>query len=297
MNSNQKTNLNQEEMCFFNTNVVAFAGRMSSGKSELAKVCQAAGYEKIYFALPLKQLSAKMLSITIDELNHLKASGEQVDLKMDNSMIDALCEATGLENGQIKEICGNNTILHTVRDILQFVGTDIIRKLCPNWHVEHVISMMQKDKKYVIDDVRFKNELNALMRIGAVTWFVIRPDMFKVSHHESEENLRWQDFGNKVIVNDCTLEELHMRWNVFFSDYSNNIEFRDTIFSKLNCIGRKNIGCDLMFMPRSMFEYQKMDFSKTDIFKTEDSKLIVNGIEITNPFNIEDAKFLLNKFK
>ena len=58
--------------------VIGFCGRLQSGKSELAKICEQYGYEKLYFALPLKQLCADILDITVDGLN--KAKVEKTDM-------------------------------------------------------------------------------------------------------------------------------------------------------------------------------------------------------------------------
>ena len=57
--------------------IIGFAGRMRSGKTELAKICEDAGFEKLYFALPLKQLCADLMDISIDELNKWKNKGRQ----------------------------------------------------------------------------------------------------------------------------------------------------------------------------------------------------------------------------
>ena len=60
--------------------VIGFAGRMRSGKTELAKICEANGYQKLYFALPLKQLCADILDISIDELNRAKNEGIPIQI-------------------------------------------------------------------------------------------------------------------------------------------------------------------------------------------------------------------------
>ena len=52
--------------------IIAFSGRIGSGKSELAKICQNKGFEKLYFALPLKQLVANLIHVGIEDINPLK---------------------------------------------------------------------------------------------------------------------------------------------------------------------------------------------------------------------------------
>lgn len=62
-------------------NIIGLCGRMRSGKTELANICIKYGYEKLYFALPLKQLCAKLLGMSIDELDKLKNNGTEISLK------------------------------------------------------------------------------------------------------------------------------------------------------------------------------------------------------------------------
>ena len=90
----------------------------------------------------------------------------------------------------------------TVRQLLQFIGTDLIRKYNTNWHVNRIRKMIDKNKNYVFDDVRFKNELNLVKELGGECWFIIRPIINNVSNHESETSLTWRDFGNKIIINN-----------------------------------------------------------------------------------------------
>ena len=52
--------------------IIAFAGRISAGKSELARICENHGYEKLYFALPLKNFFADLIDVDISEINALK---------------------------------------------------------------------------------------------------------------------------------------------------------------------------------------------------------------------------------
>ena len=52
--------------------IIGFGGRIGSGKSELAKICQDAGFKKLYFALPLKQLVSNLINVKLVEINELK---------------------------------------------------------------------------------------------------------------------------------------------------------------------------------------------------------------------------------
>ena len=279
-------------MCFYNENIIAFAGRLHSGKSVLADICEELGYKKLYFALPLKTLSCKLLNMTMDELNEKKRNNTPIDLELTEKLCETISNETLIPIKAVKEKCLGKR-LKCVRDVLQFIGTDLIRSYNPNWHVERVISMIKPDEKYVIDDVRFKNEKDALMQLGVCIWFVVRPELDKISNHESETTLKWQDFGNKVIVNDSTLEYFTIRWKLFMKNYGENIDFRDNIISKINLMNKANFGSDVIMAPPEMFSYRPIEFGEINLSQIQklDYGFMINGVKITNPFNIEDIKF------
>ena len=137
--------------------VIGFAGRMRSGKTELAKICEANGYQKLYFALPLKQLCADILDISIDELNRAKNEGIPIKITIGEDVCQILSEETDIPLETTKELC-NGKYIETVRDMLQFIGTDYIRKYNKDWHVNKIREMIDENTNYVIDDVRFPNE-------------------------------------------------------------------------------------------------------------------------------------------
>lgn len=281
-------------MCFYNSNIIAFAGRLHSGKSVLANECEKQGYKRLYFAMPLKELACKLTNMSLDELNEKKRNGTEIDVELTESLCETISNETLIPINVVIEKCLGKR-LKCVREVLQFIGTDLIRNYNPNWHVDRVISMIKPNEKYVIDDVRFTNEKEALMHLGACIWFVIRPELEGISNHESERTLRWQDFGNKVIVNDSSLEYFTLRWKLFMQNYGDNVDFRDKIISKMGAIGSKKIGSDIIMTPSDMFNYKFIDFSKLDTSKIEKCEygVIVDGVKITNSFNIEDLKFFL----
>ena len=281
-------------MCFYNTNIIAFAGRLHSGKSVLANECEKLGYQRIYFAMPLKNLLCKLTNMTMDELNDKKRNNTPIDFEFTEKLCKTISDETLIPYAIVSEKCLGKR-LKCVRDMLQFIGTDLIREYNKNWHVERVISMMKPNEKYVIDDVRFENEKEALIKLGVCIWFVIRPELEGVSNHESERTLKWQDFGNKIIVNDSSLEYFIVRWKLFMKDYGDNIDFRDKIISKINVIGKSDFGSDIIMAPIEMFNYRPIDFKNinTKNIKKIENGFIVDGHKLTNPFNIEDLKFFL----
>ena len=68
---------------------------------------------------------------------------------------------------------------------------------------------------YVIDDVRFPNEKALIEELNGDCWRVIRPRIDNVTNHESEVALNWTDFGNNIIINDGSLDDLKEKLSTF----------------------------------------------------------------------------------
>jgi len=102
----------------------------------------------------------------------------------------------------------------TARELMQVIGTDVGRRMfCESIWVDATISRIKKDKPKValIRDVRFKSEIDAIIKNGG---FIIRLER-KISNdsHPSEIDLDhydWNSLGSKccLIHNEkCTLQE------------------------------------------------------------------------------------------
>ena len=116
----------------------------------------------------------------------------------------------------VKEKC-EEKIFRNTRELLQFIGTDLIREYCNDWHVNKVKEMIlnESNQNFVIDDVRFPNERKMIEELGGTLWFIVRPNFNTVSNHISETALKWQEFDN-IIINNKSLEFLKYNWNMFF---------------------------------------------------------------------------------
>ena len=285
--------------------IISFAGRCRSGKSELAKICEQYGYEKLYFALPLKQLCADLLDISIDELNRAKNEKIEIGVTIDKDMCEILSEETEIPFENVCEVC-KGVIIKDVRHMLQFIGTDLIRKYNTDWHVNRIRAMIDTNKNYVIDDVRFPNEKKMIEDLGGDCWFVTRTTLDNVSNHESEISLLWKDCWNKVIINDATLSNLQFKWETFMSNYEQSCTIRDKEFNKILEDGSEDKITplsiyDMMLLHKDYFKYVPKLFDKENIDKitmNEDKTVFVtfkdNSMEmIDNTLVIEDVKILL----
>lgn len=188
--------------------IIGLAGRARSGKSTLAKALnETEGFIIMSFATPLKKLCCKLMDgIPLVKLNELKNNGDEIELVVDDTFVGTISSETNLPEECIWQILKDNGChaIYGVRELLQVVGTDIIRKLYADWHVDktmEAIEELPEGSKVVIDDVRFPNEKETIELRGGEVIFVLNPRELKtVSHHPSEELLMWYNFAQSHII-------------------------------------------------------------------------------------------------
>ena len=138
------------------TKIVAFAGRKQSGKTTCSecvlKYCNGAiepfNSAKIYnFADPLK----RDICMNILGLSYEQCYGEDIDK---NTLTDIEWEGKRL----------------TAREVMQFVGTDIFRKMKNNVWASATINKIKQEKPQLalIADCRFPNEVEAVKNAGGL---------------------------------------------------------------------------------------------------------------------------------
>lgn len=285
--------------------IIGIAGRARSGKTELAKICERFGYERIYFALPLKQLCADLLDISLDELNRAKAEKYDIGVTIGKDMCEILADETGIPIDIVTKTC-NGVVIKDVRHMLQFIGTDLIRKYDTDWHVNKIRQMIDKEKNYVIDDVRFPNEKALIEELGGDCWFITRTTLDNISNHESETSITWNDCWNKIIVNDSTLSILQFKWETFMDNYIQSCAIRDKEFDRILEDGTENTITplsvyDVMLLSKHFFTYVHKDIDKDKVDKismNEDKTAYITYKDgsmevIDNALQIEDLKVLV----
>lgn len=285
--------------------IIGFAGRCRSGKTELAKICEQQGYTKLYFALPLKQLCADILDISIDGLNDAKSKNIDIGLTINDDICEIICNETNIPIDVVKKECNGKTI-NTVREMLQFIGTDLIRKYDEDWHVNRVKKMVKPNVDYVFDDVRFQNEKKMIEDFGGHCWFVTRTSLENVSNHESETSIKWNQCWNRIIINDSTLPNLQFKWETFMRNYSHSCSIREKEFNNILENGMKSditplSVLDVLMLSKAMFTYTPREFNKGEIKEitmNEDKSVFIkykdDSVEmILNPLTIEDLKIFL----
>lgn len=187
--------------------IIGLCGRQFSGKSMLAKyLVEHKGYERLYVAQALKHLCSELFNLSVEEMDKLKWENKEFKLSEDD--LKHISEVTSIPlETTIKDFETIGNTLTSIRHAYQFIGTEFIRKYNPNWHMDMMLKGLSHDKRYVVDDVRFKNESDAINDMGGKLAYIVRPLLLGVSHHASEETLNWRMFDH-IIVNN--LDEKHV---------------------------------------------------------------------------------------
>ena len=203
--------------------IIGFAGRKRSGKTTLAKFLEQE-YDAVVITIAdyLKRLCCELMNMSYGELNEAKDNGYTFDVVPNEKWFNIIHKNTNISAEKIKAEL-ENTHITSIRQLLQVIGTDVIRKHNVNWHVHKMIDEIEtysEDKLIVIDDVRFPNEKDAITRRNGKVFFIIRPSMLDVSNHASETALTWHDFDPQhVIINDnMSLEQFKLHFKVHFAN-------------------------------------------------------------------------------
>lgn len=170
--------------------IIAFAGRKQSGKTSCSQYVantfagNLLGDTKIYnFADPLKNdICMNILGLTFEQ-----------------------CYGTDHQKNELVNCYWDNKQL-TAREVMQFVGTDIFRKLQNNVWADATINKIKLEniKLALIADCRFPNEVNAVKKAGGIV-IKLNRNPFN-SDHDSETalDINKYDYSNfdLVIPND-----------------------------------------------------------------------------------------------
>ena len=205
-------------------NLLAFGGRKQSGKNVICSKLEEEGYEPISFAYALKKICCETLNIDNNYLELNKDIPFGAEYKIPeykiNDIIINIFGSNVYSHRNIYELIKNKRF-RTIRDMLQFIGTDIIRKYNENWHINKLLEYVENnpDKKFCIMDMRFKNEKKILEEKGFMCFYIIRPyHINDFSNHNSEIDLNINDFPyNNIISNNKDLNAFEQKWSKIYN--------------------------------------------------------------------------------
>jgi hypothetical protein len=121
------------------------------------------------------------------------------------------CYGSDDEKNKLTDMVWENNRLSS-RDTMQFIGTDVFRKLKPDIWVDATISKISRDKPKlaIITDCRFPNEVESIKKAGGKVIRLTRApfDSDHVSENIlNEENYDWSNFDHIIDNKDMSIYE------------------------------------------------------------------------------------------
>ena len=116
---------------------------------------------------------------------------------------------------------GENRVLETPRQLLQFIGTDLIRNIVdPDvWIKLTKVALENYEGNAVIPDARFENERIAFKEAGARLALVIRPSVeieYSADNHMSENQLGGEDDYDILFYNDTDIHQFRNQITLWY---------------------------------------------------------------------------------
>lgn len=189
--------------------VYGITGHKEHGKDTFSRLLQGSKYGYKYkithFADPLKDLCKLVFNLTDEQVNTTEGKKAKLinPIVIDNHL-SFLRHYTKLD---LKE---QGKIANSVRELLQYVGSDYIRKEAGTFWIEKIRQCIESDKSIIISDVRFKNEANLIKSYGGKIIKIVRIDFPKekdshISELEIDEIKADLEIGVKT--NDLSIVE------------------------------------------------------------------------------------------
>jgi len=175
------------------TKIIAFAGRKQSGKTTCSDFVARTFISNMYgekariynFADPLKKdICMGILGLTQEQ-----------------------CYGSDEHKNTLTKCIWENKRL-TAREVMQFVGTDLFRKLKNNVWVEATINKIFREKPHlaIIADCRFPDEVEAIQNIGGIVIKLTRNPY--ESSHSSETALDKENYSEEnfdLVINNIDI--------------------------------------------------------------------------------------------
>jgi len=202
--------------------IISFSGKKGSGKTELAKVCEKRGYKIVNFADDLKDLVCTCLHIDRYFMEENKDKDKLYDIRhniinMNGNFVNIftfISNTTNIDKIYVEQCISRS--FNSIREILQIIGTDLIRKYNKTWHIDRFREKVLKlNVPIVCGDCRFINEKKIIEDLHGECWYIIRNQKRSDDYHISENELNSIDFGNNIILNDENKESFISSWNEF----------------------------------------------------------------------------------
>ena len=168
--------------------LIGLAGKAGAGKDTVADyLWEKEGAIKIAFADPLRLAASAIFGLSVESFT-------------DRALKEELVEYWGISR----------------RDMCQLLGTEATKPVfgadiwLKRWFLS--FSMVRDTDHVVVPDVRFDVEADAIRRLGGVIIHIVRPGAGlsgASGEHSSEAGVKSRADGDRYLLNDGSVEELH----------------------------------------------------------------------------------------
>ncbi len=205
--------------------IIGLAGVKQSGKSTIAGLIKESFYSKeSAFADKLKNTCSQVFDIPLDYFHNqkLKEVPLSTSAVLDKNNIASILSLYNINPYELDPIVFTDRVkqysnlfgksLQTPRDILQIVGTEVLRKADTQIHCKNL--QIHDDAITIVSDVRFPNEYDYLSNLPSDTYFFLpiyvnrkEAEEKAIGGHSSETSVFLFKDKCRVIDNNFTLQE------------------------------------------------------------------------------------------
>lgn len=205
--------------------ILGFSGKALVGKDTAADymVSHCGWDKKTGFAYNLKEACSSIFNLEMHKFTTQEGKCSKLEhpLMVDCEIIKSVVgwmqrtHDVAVEDVDYGSLLGK--VLHTPRDILQFVGTEVMRSYVADYHIDVVVSNLLSDEKIVVADVRFENEAEGILNAGGFLVRIERPLELREMHgvvvdtnHPSETSLDgWENWSYRIQNNGKEVVSLY----------------------------------------------------------------------------------------
>jgi len=157
--------------------IIAFAGSKGHGKSTACDVLYKYGYQVINFADPLKMMAVELTGVSLNECYDLESKERPRHFSISTEDIYSLLARNNVNNFPSFLKGKDSFEFNSLRQVLQWIGTELFREADKNYWINQLMSRIDNRQNYVIGDLRYENEKDAIEAAGGMVIRVIRPSL------------------------------------------------------------------------------------------------------------------------
>lgn len=142
---------------------LGISGQKGNGKTTLANLLSDENTVHLTFAGKLKEIICDVFSITDTEDKHqiLEVTEQKMKDMLNHKILEPYPEISGQK---LPNFYGKKTL----RQVLQFFGTDVCRNMRDDVWLDLLKNQMKPGKNHIVSDIRFENEFDYLKDLGFI---------------------------------------------------------------------------------------------------------------------------------